>query len=180
MQQTLTKSLILFISGVYLLSMVQPNLQNDLALWGYGIEQGQIYRLFTVALVHGGLVHLICNMLAFFSIGTLLENYYGRNRYIALLFISLTFGSLASYIFNPPQASAVGASGMIFGLFGAYAILRKKMGGNLREALTLVAVNMAIPLLIPGIDWKAHLGGLIGGALTALVLKPARGNISQL
>jgi membrane associated rhomboid family serine protease len=119
-------------------------------------------------------------MLAFFSIGTLLENYYGRNRYIALLFISLTFGSLASYLFNPPQASAVGASGMIFGLFGAYAILRKKFGGNLREALTLVAVNMAIPLLIPGIDWKAHLGGLIGGALTALVLKPARGNISQL
>jgi membrane associated rhomboid family serine protease len=54
------------------------------------------------------------------------------------------------------------------------------MGGNLREALTLVAVNMAIPLLIPGIDWKAHLGGLIGGALTALVLKPARGNISSL
>jgi membrane associated rhomboid family serine protease len=65
---------------------------------------------------------------------------------------------------------------MIFGLFGAYAILRKKMGGNLREALTLVAVNMAIPLLIPGIDWKAHLGGLIGGALTALVLKPEKNN----
>jgi len=175
-QQSITKSLILFISGVYLLTLLQPNLQNELALWGYGIQQGELYRLFTVALVHGGFLHLLFNMLAFFTIGTPLENYYGRNRYIALLVISLTFGSLASYLFNPPQSAAVGASGMIFGLFGAFAILRKKMGGNLKEALTLVAVNMAIALLIPGIDWKAHLGGLIGGVLTALVIKPKRGN----
>jgi membrane associated rhomboid family serine protease len=118
-------------------------------------------------------------MLAFFSIGTPLENFYGRNKYIVLLFVSLLCGSLASFFFNPLQTVAVGASGMIFGLFGAFAVVGKRMGGNFREAITLIAVNMAIPLLIPGIDWKAHLGGLIGGTLTALVLKPARGNISS-
>ncbi len=179
MQQSLTRSLIFLISGVYLLTLTQPNLQGELAMWGYGVQEGQYYRLFTVALVHGGFVHLICNMLAFFSLGTPLENFYGRNKYIALLLISLLCGSLASFLFNPLQTVAVGASGMIFGLFGAFAVVGKRMGGNFREALTLIAVNMAIPLLIPGIDWKAHLGGLIGGALTALVLKPARGNISS-
>lgn len=180
MQQTLTRSLVFFISGVYLLSLVQPNLEAELAMWGYGVQDGQYYRLLTVALVHGGWVHLICNMLALFSLGTPLENYYGRNKYIVLLFISLICGSLTSFLFNPLQTVAVGASGMIFGLFGAFAVTGKRMGGNMREALTLIAVNMAIPLLIPGIDWKAHLGGLIGGALTALVLKPARGNNSYL
>jgi rhomboid protease GluP len=178
-QQTLTRSLIFFISGVYLLTLLQPNLQGELAMWGYGVQNGQYYRLLTVALVHGGWVHLICNMLAFFSIGTPLENFYGRNKYIVLLFVSLLCGSLASFFFNPLQTVAVGASGMIFGLFGAFAVVGKRMGGNFREAITLIAVNMAIPLLIPGIDWKAHLGGLIGGILTALVLKPARGNISS-
>ena len=148
-------------------------------MYGVAIQNGQYYRLLTVALVHGGWVHLICNMLAFFSIGTPLENFYGRNKYIVLLFVSLLCGSLASFFFNPLQTVAVGASGMIFGLFGAFAVVGKRMGGNFREAITLIAVNMAIPLLIPGIDWKAHLGGLIGGILTALVLKPARGNISS-
>jgi len=148
-------------------------------MYGVAIQNGQYYRLLTVALVHGGWVHLICNMLAFFSIGTPLENFYGRNKYILLLFVSLLCGSLASFFFNPLQTVAVGASGMIFGLFGAFAVVGKRTGGNFREAITLIAVNMAIPLLIPGIDWKAHLGGLIGGCLTALVLKPARGNISS-
>ena len=179
MQQTLTRSLIFFISGVYVLTLLQPNLQFDLAMYGVAIQNGQYYRLLTVALVHGSWVHLICNMLAFFSIGTPLENFYGRNKYILLLFVSLLCGSLASFLFNPLQTVAVGASGMIFGLFGAFAVVGKRMGGNFKEALTLIAVNMAIPLLIPGIDWKAHLGGLIGGCLTALVLKPARGNISR-
>ena len=179
MPQSLTRNLVFFISGCFLLTLFQPNLEYEFALYGLEINNGQWYRLLTVALVHGGFVHLICNMLAFFSIGTPLENFYGRNKYIALLLISLLCGSLASFLFNPLQTVAVGASGMIFGLFGAFAVVGKRMGGNFREALTLIAVNMAIPLLIPGIDWKAHLGGLIGGALTALVLKPARGNISS-
>lgn len=179
MQQTLTRSLIFFISGVSFVAFYQYNIYQSLWLNGFDVQNGQYYRLLTVALVHGGWVHLICNMLAFFSIGTPLENFYGRNKYIVLLFVSLLCGSLASFFFNPLQTVAVGASGMIFGLFGAFAVVGKRMGGNFREAITLIAVNMAIPLLIPGIDWKAHLGGLIGGTLTALVLKPARGNISS-
>jgi membrane associated rhomboid family serine protease len=127
-----------------------------------------------VALVHGGWLHLIFNMLALLSIGTLIESFYGRNKYAIILFVSLISGSLASYIFNPPQTLAVGSSGMIFGLFGALAIAGRALGANLKEVGSLIAINIAIPFLIPGIDWKAHLGGLIGGALIAALLKPKR------
>ena len=174
MQQTLTKNLIFFISGCFVLTLVQPNLQGDLALHGIAVNDGQYYRLLTVALVHGGWVHLICNMLALFSIGTPIENFYGKNKYVFILLTSLIAGSLASYLFNPLNTYAVGASGMIFGLFGALAVTGKRMGANLKEASTLIAVNLAIPFLIPGIDWKAHLGGLIGGSLAALAIKPKK------
>jgi membrane associated rhomboid family serine protease len=174
MQQTLTKSLTFFISGCFLLTLVQPNLQGDLALYGVAVNDGQYYRLLTVALVHGGWVHLICNMLALFSIGTPIESFYGRNKYIFILFTSLITGSITSYFFNPLNTYAVGASGMIFGLFGALAVTGKRMGANLKEASTLIAVNLAIPFLIPGIDWKAHLGGLAGGSLAALAIKPKK------
>jgi len=174
MQQTLTKNLIFFISGCFLLTLVQPNLQGNLALYGVAVNDGQYYRLLTVALVHGGWVHLICNMLALFSIGTAIENFYGRNKYLLILFTSLIAGSLTSYLFNPLNTYAVGASGMIFGLFGALAVTGKRMGANLKEAATLIAVNLAIPFLIPGIDWKAHLGGLVGGCLATLVIKPKK------
>ena len=174
MQQTLTKNLIFFISGCFVLTLIQPNLQGDLALYGIAVNNGQYYRLLTVALVHGGWVHLICNMLALFSIGTPIENFYGKNKYVFILLTSLIAGSLASYLFNPLNTYAVGASGMIFGLFGALAVTGKRMGANLKEASTLIAVNLAIPFLIPGIDWKAHLGGLLGGSLAALAIKPKK------
>ena len=63
---------------------------------------------------------------------------------------------------------------MIFGLFGALAITGKRMGANFKEAATLIAINLVIPFLIPGIDWKAHLGGLVGGALAVLLIKPKK------
>lgn len=171
----LTKNLIFFISGCFLLSQIQTNLQFELALFGAAVDQGQYYRLLTVALVHGGWLHLIFNMLALLSIGTLIENFYGRNKYIVILLASLLTGSLTSYLFNPPQTIAVGASGMIFGLFGALAIAGRALGANLKEVGSLIAINIAIPVFIPGIDWKAHLGGLAGGLLTSALLRPKRG-----
>jgi len=152
MQQSLTRSLVFFISGCFLLTLFQPSLEFDLALYGAAVDNGQYWRLLTVALVHGGWIHLLCN----------------------ILLASLIAGSLASYLFNPPQTFAVGASGMIFGLFGALAITGKRMGANFKEAATLIAINLAIPFLIPGIDWKAHLGGLVGGSLAALLIKPKK------
>jgi membrane associated rhomboid family serine protease len=113
-------------------------------------------------------------MLALFSLGTAIENYLGRNKYIFILITSLLFGSLTSYFFNPLTSVAVGSSGMIFGLFGALLVMGKRMGANLKEGLGLIALNLAIPFVIPGIDWKAHLGGLIGGALATTLVRPKK------
>jgi membrane associated rhomboid family serine protease len=113
-------------------------------------------------------------MLALFSLGITVENYLGRNKYIFLLLTSLFFGSITSYLFNPVNSVAVGSSGMIFGLFGCLLIMGKPMGANLKESAALIALNLAIPFLIPGIDWKAHLGGLVGGALTTLAVRPKK------
>ena len=174
MQQSLTRSLVFFISGCFLLTLFQPSLEFDLALYGAAVDNGQYWRLLTVALVHGGWFHLLFNMLALFSLGTAIENYLGRNKYIFILITSLLFGSLTSYLFNPLTSVAVGSSGMIFGLFGALLVMGKRMGANLKEGLGLIALNLAIPFVIPGIDWKAHLGGLIGGALATTLVRPKK------
>ena len=90
---------------------------------------------------------------------------------IFILITSLLFGSLTSFLFNPLTSIAVGSSGMIFGLFGALLVMGKRMGANLKEGLGLIALNLAIPFVIPGIDWKAHLGGLVGGVVATMVVK---------
>ena len=170
MPQSLTRNLVFFISGCFVLTLVQPNLEYEFALSGYEIQNGQWYRLLTVALVHGGWLHLLFNMLALFSLGTTIENYLGKNKYIFILITSLLFGSLTSFFFNPLTSIAVGSSGTIFGLFGALLVIGKRMGANLKEGLGLIALNLTIPFVIPGIDWKAHLGGLMGGCLSTILV----------
>ena len=174
MPQSLTRNLVFFISGCFVVTLLQPNLEYQLALNGLEINNGQWYRLLTVALVHGGWLHLLFNMLALYSLGFTIENYFGKNKYIFILLTSLVFGSLTSYLFNPLTSIAVGSSGMIFGLFGCLLVIGKRMGANLREGLGLIGLNLAIPFVIPGIDWKAHLGGLVGGVLATLLVKPKR------
>ena len=174
MPKSLTRDLIFFISGCFILTLVWPNLEYEFALYGVAIDNGQWYRLLTVALVHGGWLHLLFNMLALYSLGFTIENYFGKNKYIFILLTSLVFGSLTSYLFNPLTSFAVGSSGMIFGLFGCLLVIGKRMGANLREGLGLIGLNLVIPFVIPGIDWKAHLGGLVGGVLATLLVKPKR------
>jgi membrane associated rhomboid family serine protease len=174
MPKSLTRNLIFFISGCFILTLVWPNLEYEFALYGVAIDNGQWYRLLTVALVHGGWLHLLFNMLALLSLGLTVENYLGRNKYIFLLLTSLLFGSITSFLFNPLNSIAVGSSGMIFGLFGALLVMGKRMGANLKEGLGLIALNLVIPFVIPGIDWKAHLGGLIGGALATTLARPKK------
>jgi membrane associated rhomboid family serine protease len=115
--------------------------------------------------------------MALYTLGTPFEMIYGRIRYSALLFISLFCGSLASITFNAENQVSVGASGAIFGLFGALLVMRKALGADLRSTLTLLAINAVIAIVVPNIDWRAHLGGLVGGGLVALLYRvfPARG-----
>ena len=135
---------------------------------------GEWYRLFTVALMHDQTsdlpYHLAFNMLALHSLGTQIESVVGKTKYFAIFFFSLLTGSLTSAYFLPLNGYSIGASGAVFGLFGATLAIYKKYGADLKGVLVTVGLNLAIGFTIPGIDWRAHIGGLIGGAVAAKVL----------
>ena len=138
------------------------------------INSGEIYRLLTSAFLHGGIIHIFFNMSALNIIGREVEAVYGSKRYIAIYVISALGGSVVSYLFKPNSIS-VGASGAIFGLLGAMLIFglkeRDKIGKQyMKNILETIGLNVIIGITIPNIDNFAHLGGLILGAITSLIL----------
>ena len=132
-----------------------------------GVAAGEPYRLLTAAFLHAGLFHLFTNVFALISIGPALEQALGRARYVALYLVSALGGSTLSYLVSDPGTLGVGASGAIFGLFGAYYVVSRRVGGETRSILTLLAINLVITFAIPIIDWRAHVGGLLTGLLVA-------------
>jgi len=185
-RNSLTTILILVITGAYVVANYFANLipgiplQERLFLIKYallsdglphGIQSGEFYRYFTVALTHANFTHILFNMLALYSLGTSVENYFGRFKYSVILLVSLFGASYISNYFAVTNRAAVGASGMIFGLFGAILITGRRMGVDYRQTLGVIVVNILITF-IPGanIDWHAHLGGFISGALITLII----------
>jgi membrane associated rhomboid family serine protease len=177
---TLTNQLLLVLVAIYLGLQIYPNLEEDLFLFNrailsdgqiHGVAEGEWWRLITAGFLHAGLMHLLFNCLALYTLGTPFEALYGRTRYAILLLISLLAGSYASITFNAENQVSVGASGAIFGLFGALLVVGRRLGADTRPTLTLLAINTAIAIAIPNIDWRAHLGGLAGGVVVATVYK---------
>lgn len=132
-----------------------------------GVADGQYYRLFTAAFLHAGVLHLALNMFALAQLGPALESALGRVRFLVLYLLSALGGSTLSFLVSDRNTLGVGASGAIFGLFGAYYIVVRHLGGETRSILVLLAVNLVITFTIPIIDWRAHLGGLVTGVLVA-------------
>lgn len=176
-----TTGLITLICGFYLLEYLNPALQEKLFLVNrailsdgviHGVGQGEWYRILTVALVHSGLTHLGFNMWALYILGNPIEQKFGRTKFLTIFFISLVAGSVTSLALAAQNQVSVGASGAIFGLFGAFAVVGKRIGADVRSIVVLIGINFALDFILPNIDWHAHLGGLVGGALTAtLVLR---------
>jgi membrane associated rhomboid family serine protease len=109
-------------------------------------------------------------MLALHSLGTQIESILGKTKFLVIFFISLLAGSLTSAYFLPFNGYSIGVSGAVFGLFGAILVIYKKYGADLKSTLITVGLNLAIGFTIPGIDWRAHVGGLLGGAVVAKAL----------
>ena len=175
MKRSATLSLITIICGAYLLQMLDSSIQINLALIsntydGRGVENGEWYRLFTVALTHGGLTHLAFNMFSLLVLGNPLEAAFGKFRFLLIFFISLLTGSLASLYLTMAGVYSVGASGAVFGLFGALMIVGKRIGANVKEIGVIIGLNFAIGFIFGGVDWRAHLGGLVGGAVTTFLM----------
>ena len=139
------------------------------------VKSGDYYRLFTSAFLHGGLLHLLCNMYSLYLIGKELETVLGKIKFLIVYFISIITSSLLSGVINGSSVMSVGASGAIFGLLGALLYFgyhyRLYLGNAiLYQIVPVIALNLFIGFSTPGIDNWAHLGGLAGGYLAGMVV----------
>jgi membrane associated rhomboid family serine protease len=146
-----------------------PNGDGSVTVY-QGVSGGEYYRLITAMFFHFGVAHIAFNMLALFSLGPRLEQLFGRARFLALYFGAGFCGNVTSYLLAPPNTVSVGASTALFGLFGAYFVLAKRLRADTTQIAGLIAINLVLTFAIPQIDWRGHVGGLVGGAAVAAVM----------
>jgi len=166
---------------VYLLQWIVPRdaIADDFAFAAGYVqpEAGQYepWRMLTSAFLHSQtfLPHIVLNMYTLWIFGQALEPLVGRIRFLAIYLLSAIGGSVGYLLLTPlyvpghPTSSVVGASGAIFGLFGAMLVIQRHRGGDTRQLWVLIAINGVIGFMVAGIAWQAHLGGFITGALGA-------------
>jgi len=178
----------------YLVEWIYPNSVNDFDMVGLarfgsfngpivGVANGQWYRLITNAFLHEpglsgiGPTHIIFNMWALIVVGPSLERLLGRVRFLTVYLVSALAGSVLYYLVANPGYPALGASGAIFGLFGAWFVVAKRLRLDSRAIVFLIVINLVISFVWSGIAWEAHVGGLVaGGALTAAYAYAPRNN----
>ncbi|MDI2132859.1 rhomboid family intramembrane serine protease [Yinghuangia seranimata] len=136
-----------------------------------GVAEGQWYRLVTAAFLHQQAWHILFNMMALWFLGPQLEALLGRTRFLVLYMVSALGGTVTSYLLAAGNQGSLGASGAVFGLFGAMIVVGKRVKADLRPLIALLVINLVITFLNTSwIDWRAHVGGLIVGSLTAAVM----------
>jgi len=162
-----------FVAG-YLSPDIDRWLFVNLAQWNVLIAEGQWYRIFTAALLHGGFLHIGFNMYALYLFGPRLEQQVGGPAFAAMYVASAGAGGFVAYAIDPTgRFPLIGASGAIFGLFGAWMFVAWKMrrspGGRsmFNQLGVLLVINMLLPFMVPNISWQAHLGGFASGILIA-------------
>ncbi|OBF28515.1 rhomboid family intramembrane serine protease [Mycobacterium sp. ACS4331] len=155
----------------FVLQMAVGQLEPDFALWPNGVAHfDQWYRLITSAFLHDGTLHILFNMWALYIVGPALEMWLGRLRYVALYVLSLLGGSVAVYLLSDPSSLTLGASGAVFGLFGATFVIGRRLNLDVRWVAALILINVVITVVAPAmgagpISWQGHLGGLVTGSI---------------
>jgi membrane associated rhomboid family serine protease len=144
------------------------------------LREGQWWRILTGAFLHGSLLHIGVNMLSLWFLGRFIEFALGSWRMLVVYMVSLVASGLGVvYLSSNPDVATVGASGAIFGLFGALFAIGFKLGRPgmqlVRANLGILVVNLIITFTVPQIAWQAHVTGLVAGfALTYLIYIPPR------
>ncbi len=169
----ITKALIIINVLMFILTMFYPQIQNLLILNPGAVRLGQYWRLITAGFLHGDLIHLLVNMYSLNIIGTQIETFVGKSKYLTIYLGSILTASLLSSIIT--NQLSLGASGAIFGLLGSLAYFgyhyRLYLGGVLKtQIMPVILINLFIGLMVPFIDNFAHIGGLIGGAFISMSL----------
>lgn len=139
------------------------------AMQPIAVADGQFWRLFTAMFLHAGLLHVALNAYFFWLFGRMVEASFGRTWMVLIYVVAGFLASVASYAFGPVTTLAVGASGAISGVFGAFIAYNYRRrqhamnAANLRLALTVIVLNAVIAIGYSSIDWRAHVGGLVAG-----------------
>ncbi len=169
----------------YLWETTTGGLASNQSLYDHGAlcklcvtQDGQWWRIYTSAFLHGGLAHIALNMFALVQIGTFVESFLGPWRMLAIYAVAMTGGGLGVVYFGAPLDVTVGASGAIFGLFGAVIAIGLRMGARgkslISQMLPVVALNLAFTFAVPFISKEEHIGGLVSGFFAGLVFFFAR------
>jgi len=168
--------------AIYLVAWAHKSIVADLEMLGYlppasggplGVAAGQWYRLITSAFVTPGaglsglgLLDILFNMWALIFVGPSLEGFLGRLRFLSVYLLSAIGGGVMYYYLASPTVAAAGASGAIYGLFGAWFVVARRLRLDSRGIVMLIAINLAISFIWrDAIAWQAHIGGLLTGAL---------------
>lgn len=168
-------------SGSGGLSGLSGSVAANFSLYGPAVAEGEWYRIVTSGFLHAGLLHLGFNMFALYVIGQLLEPALGTPRFLAVYFASLLAGSFGALLLDP-NVFTVGASGAVFGIFGATMVIARGRGMNqLAGQLGLLLVfNLVFTFAARNISVGSHLGGLAAGLLCAVVIVAAeRGRLGR-
>lgn len=141
------------------------------ALYGPAVANGDVWRLLTAGFLHAGPIHLLFNMYALYILGSILEPAVGRTRFLIIYFVALLCGSFGALVVTP-HTPTVGASGAVFGLMGAaIAVMRNRGVDFMASGLPFwLGLNLVLTFTWSGLSIGGHIGGLIGGALAAIVL----------
>jgi membrane associated rhomboid family serine protease len=156
----------------FILQVSMGGLESQLALWPRYVAEGQLYRLVTSAFLHYGATHLLLNMWALYIVGPPLEMWLGRLRFGALYALSGLGGSVLVYLLAPLNTATAGASGAVFGLFGATFVVGKRLALDVRWVVAIILINLVFTFVVPAvssqlISWQGHVGGLVTGGLVA-------------
>jgi membrane associated rhomboid family serine protease len=136
------------------------------------VAGGEWYRLVTAGFLHRGVLHLVLNMLLLYALGRMLEPAIGSGRFALLYGTALLAASFGIEVLDPQNAAVVGASGAVYGLMGAAIVAQRVEGIDPWQSgiAVLVAANLLVGFLVPGISIGGHVGGILGGALAAWLL----------
>lgn len=139
------------------------------------VQNGEFYRLFTCMFVHADILHILFNMIALYSIGPVVERYYGKSKFLLIYLVSGLLGSIFSGVFMTANSISIGASGAIFGLLGSICYFtyyyRATLQGILRGSIMpVIIINLVIGFISSSIDLSAHIGGLLGGILVSMAI----------
>ena len=159
---------------MYLATWVFPSLKSSLALVPLFL-MSRPWTILTGAFLHGGLPHILFNMLSLYWVGRAIEPVLGWWRFLTVYLVSALGGSafiLAWCLIQPSEllVGTVGASGAVFGLFGAVFVLQRLGGADTTPILTLLGINLVYGFLASGISWQAHIGGAVAGVAATWVL----------